>query len=610
MLTLAHLFRRLDELLKIDSLPVIKVLIPATLIYVLFFAILFKLLGRNTPVLGAIKNTWTHNNKVKRTDLALFLFLLGTMIYSLASIISSMGLGITPMNYVIVSLLTPPIIFILTYRRVSSFLLLFILVVFGITFVPIQVNIINGINVQETLSDTINIFANAHWRFSYHNPVYDALPYDSTLTVILMHMFNIEEPANALIKALMETCIVVFIILAIIILAFNLGFSFRTGVLDALFMLSLPYLAFWIPPTNFSIAFMMLFITILIRSLTKGHRTSDLIVIVISLIAGILAHQMSVLILSIPLFILLTNTVIEEKNKTRLLSIVIILGLIVYLLYLTYTEALEVAYGYLRIYTTSLERLGYIEGRQSSFEATVPRTVDALYPLPIALVVAFLLNLFIEIVSRKNNKNVIMHYLKNKQHQFLIAIYVGIIIWGLIAGVSLATPHTFTRHFGVLLYLFVGLGTMPIFTILLNDIPKKRTLRILVVKKVLIVCIILTIIGGLLTPHNLPSHYSWVQSPLPRDYALSEFLVSKGLLSGNITFVLRTEKIYTGTSGALWAAWLKHVMIKGWNLPRYYTSQVRAITYHINSINIEDYKRLIFDSSKIYSSYYRNVYIR
>lgn len=611
MLILEYLFKKFDGFLKIDNLPIIKVLIPITLIYILFFSFLFKLLGRNILIFEAWGNAQTYNNKTKKIniiDFALFLFLLSIMAYSLAKIVLSMGLGITPISYIIVSLITPPIIFILVRREASSFLLLFILVSFGTIYVPIQVNIVNGVNIQETISDTINIFANAHWRFSYHNPVYDALPYDSVFTVILMSIFNIEEPTNVLIKTLMESGIVISVILTIIVLASYLGFSFEVGVLNALFILSLPYIAFYIPPTNFSTAFIIMFITMLIRLLISGSRASDLIVIGISFTAGILAHEMSVLILLIPIIIFIINIIVKESKNIKLLSKIIVLSIVVFLLFFAYTGALESTYGYLRVYTKSFSRFGYIGVTQSRFQATIPRTIDAFYPLPIAVVVAFLLNIFIKIISYKN-KYIIIYHLKDLKYQFLIAIYIGMIMVGLVAGFSLITPHTLTRHSGVFLYLFVGLGAMPILSILFNDIHKEKTVRTIIIKKILIIFIILTIIGGLITPHNLPSHYSWIQSPLPRDYTLSEFLVNKGLLSGNVTFVLRTEKIYTGASQALWVAWLKHVMVHGWKLSRYYTNPLSSTTYHIETLSSIDYKRLISSSSKIYSSYYRNVYV-
>jgi len=436
---------------------------------------------------------------------------------------------VAPLSYIllgIISLIGIYLSVILFNQNINY--ILFLTILYILSGEAVEISLMNMADLQETTLDTINIFINRSWRFSYHNPIYDILPYDSVLKVVLLDIFNLSEPAHYMPHMILNATIMILVSLIyynIPMYIFKIN-NKSVGIISILFGLSIPYLQYFVPPHNFSIAFMLVFLYTMLRQILYPINKDKNIILLLSLffLCSILSHMQSVLTLTIVMFIILINS-LHKKKKSHVQKIIqkkllMVLGLclLIFISINLVGEILRANINYINMLARSFFS-GVISAkksvyRQTSFEQT-PTILKISYPLPLFLVYSYIIALLLKIL-RKQSSNFPMN--QNVLRAILLSILISAMLLSLLAGVTLRAYHL-TRHLGTLSFLYVTL----VFPFLINCILKGRKIP----KIILHLLILFTMTMGIISPHKMPDQYSFSKSMRGatfEDYMLSEFV--------------------------------------------------------------------------------------
>jgi len=191
--------------------------------------------------------------------------------------------------------------------------------------------LVNGIEEQETTSDTINIYLNGFFRWSIHGSHYDLMPVDPVIKVALLQVAginNVFDPATA-------SAIYIAHGLAYVLLLYSL---LRTHYSNALPMVGLslilyPYSAMVglsVPPAPLSQligAIALMYILKIV--LTARYTLSDFIIISMTMTYSILAHPSALGLLLLLILLSLVNR--------KAVPIIAIVGVIIYFFKVFYT---------------------------------------------------------------------------------------------------------------------------------------------------------------------------------------------------------------------------------------------------------------------------------
>jgi hypothetical protein len=529
-LTLEELFRLLDELFGLNNFPRLYIMFIFLVISILSFIFLFRLSNRPSVVGDVALNPKVKERKVMDMLVnSLFPVSFLLLIYRVVQLFLSND-RTASVGYVASSIVAATTIMLLVLfnsKAGRERFLIVVIILFVLTGPVLEVSVLNGAKLYESTKDSVNIFLNGHWSFSYQHPIYDALPLGPVLDVFLAEILGLKDPTSAILIAISAGAIAVTTVLFVILFCHYLRFSTKIGLLTAMVICSLPYLQFTLPSSNYSFMFMIMFIVLLTKCSTDGFKRSYTVLTYITLGSAMFAHEMAILVLAIPAILL------SSKHRHGVLggrlSKIIWTGSIIFLSINLYTRALPATYSYLYAYAQGLLRNPTIASARISSFGYVPVSNQLVYLLPIALVSAYVFNLLTYFASGNHIP------LRGRSPRLLMSLYAGGVLVAFLAGISLVGTVPITRHFGIFAYLCLGLGTAPIFAMLIGDGTEKGASTL--AGKILIVFMILTIILGFLTPHEMPdqfSHSTAERGGILEDYALSEFLASRSLFSGKI----------------------------------------------------------------------------
>ena len=408
-------------------------------------------------------------------------------------------------------------------------LLIFLVVAFVITSTVLEVAVLNGAQLLEPTQDSVNIFATGHWSFSYQNPIYATLPIGPVLDAICANVLGIKDVTNPLLWVISGSAISLVTVLSIILFCRFAGFSTRVGLLTALFVSSLPYLQFNLPSSNFSFTFVTLFLALLAKSFSSGFNRSNTALGFLFFAVALLAHEMAILILVVPIAVLIIVYVKHSGTLLRWRLLAIIWFGSSFLLVLNlYTGALQATASWLNLFMGGVFHRLTVSTRVSSF-TYLPTSMRLVYFLPFVFVGAFIFCFLINPAFRRN-----LQIGENPRVRiFLFGLYGGTAVLASLTAFTMFGSFPITRHLGVFASLCLGLGTAPIFSMLSENgsINSSRAraraakgLRILLIS----LAILIVILSGL-TPHKMPDQYSSTASErggVFEDYRLSEFLAN------------------------------------------------------------------------------------
>jgi len=227
--------------------------------------------------------------------------------------------------------------------------LLLVLIVLQIAFFGSR-PLVNGIEEQETTSDTINIYMNSFFRWSIHGGHYDLAPVDSIIKVFLLRVTgidNIFDPATA-----SAIYIAHGLAYALLLYAFLKSLHADRNTILALVGLALslhPYSAMVglsIPPAPLSQLMGSISLLFVLKILaTKRFAVTDLVVVVLTLTYSVLAHPSSLgLLLLIATFTVVSSI---DQNSRRAVLLIALVGFTVYFAKTLYTAFVQGFVNYL-----------------------------------------------------------------------------------------------------------------------------------------------------------------------------------------------------------------------------------------------------------------------
>jgi len=604
---LEDFFTFVDKLLRIEYMPLAYVSVLPMAIFTPLLAILFWMLDISTIRRGG------EVGSKGVLSLAPSILCLAIVVYRAMHLFLLLGARTASLEYIVSTVMTAFVLMSLLLMRpkmVKEQFLLFLTLVFVLAGSSLEVNLLNYVDAQETTLDTLNIFITGGWRFSYHSGTYDALPYDCVLKVFMLNILGLKEPTCVIPDMILDCSIAVVTTFSVILFVRYLNLPFTVGLLTAITLSSMGYLGPTVPPGNFSLMFSILFIAILSKCMVNGFRQSYVLLMNVFFACGILAHEMTALLL-IPLGILFFSLVYSTKVRGegggihRYLKLLICFCLVVWLTILVYTGMLMITYAYVHRYVQNL--LGGIAtgpGRTTRSFEYMPVSIKVVYLLPLAIVCAFMVNIFKDMVFKQRT------LFKNKTLDSLfMSIYIGGIVTGLASGLSLLGHYTMTAHLGAFAFLYMGLGMVPIFARLLYGRIKKR--RSVIAKRLLIAIIIIVVSLGFLTPHKMPDQYVYSESlrgGTLEDYNFSEFLIGHTQTSSKSyeIIVVQTSNTTKGTlTAALPISLLKYLLLTKEPPPpatifhQYYASDLDQTA-----------KADLMSKPMVYSSGYYDVFIK
>jgi hypothetical protein len=408
-------------------------------------------------------------------------------------------------------------------------LMVFLVVAFVITSTVLEVAVLNGVQLLEPTQDSVNIFTAGHWSFSYQNPIYDTLPTGPVLDAIFANVLGIRDVTNPLVWVVSGSAISLVTVLSIILFCRFAGFSTKVGLLTALFASSLPYLQYNLPSSNFSFMSITLFMALSAKSFSSRFNRSNTSLGFLFFAVAMLAHEMAILILVVPLaaLIILFTKHPGTLLRWRLLAI-IWFGSSFLLILNVYTRASQATVSWLNLFINGVFHRLTISTRVSSF-TYLPTSVRLVYFLPFVFVGAFILCFLVNSAFRRN----FQIGMNPRIHIFLGGLYGGTVALASLTAFTMFGSVPITRHIGVLASLCLGLGAAPIFSMISRNgsLGPSRTLSTAVkgLQSLLISLAILIIILSGLTPHKMPDQFSNTVSErggVLDDYRLSEFLAT------------------------------------------------------------------------------------
>lgn len=535
---LQRFFEYLDKVLGITNIPYLFIaLVPLIIFVTVLILIFWNLESRRSD-----SHVATESKRKRFSEILLLIYFTSiccAMVEVLKNAFASLFTG--SIIFIIAKIVAMATLFFtgLTYER--RYLALYCLSSYlFIILSSLENNLAMQIHAGETIVDTINIYDNGHWCLSYHNPVYDALPYDSVLSVFLMYILNISDPTSIFPKILIdESC---SLLLACVMVMFaRRSKAERCCIPLALFTLSLPYLTLEIPPLNLSIVFVALVIFMVFKMLNRRVGMDGLLLLLF-FGCGILAHSQSVQVL-IPLMIIglffefkrFWHSEIDKTNGIRF-SHLIITCVIIYAIYLAYTAALEATYEYIRSYVT-LRLTGVLTSPSNAF-TNVPNSVKLFYTPPLAPSLAwlgcYLLRKGTNLIRGRRSK----FFREISPYNMLIFVLcISELIAGMISAYSLFGGRAVNKHLAILAYVYGAFAAFPAF-VLAFDKPCPTKLA----KLLLLVTLLFITVGGFLTPHRMFGQYVWPPLHNKNDYRTSEWLVNHGIESAsqqyNLTMVI------------------------------------------------------------------------
>lgn len=320
--------------------------------------------------------------------------------------------------------------------RISRTLLL-ITTVLLVTSLASQA-IVNGIEEQETTSDTINIYIKGYFRYSLHASWYNLMPFDSTMQVIMLRVLGIHDIFNPYTATAMFTVAGLLATLLIYALLKNKKEKeavYLTPFVIMLFPYSLgPVLS--TPPDNIALAFDYAFIAYtLIRLEEGGLNRSDAVILILIGTAAILAHPYG-LVTAIFLMIIIISIYITKqkhtmnisgKTTTSILTTLLVVILIIWFSKMIYTW-LQGAAGWINTFINSIiealtihEPLTVITTRNLGYSAIPRISITGFAVLPAVASVYTLLILIRGIVNRRLNMQDVLLVLT-------MAVYVALVL--------------------------------------------------------------------------------------------------------------------------------------------------------------------------------------
>jgi|GEM_PF-4886766 len=561
---LQRFFEHLDKILGITHLPYLFIaLIPLAILVTVFVLIFWDLRNHESGVYTITEiRREEASNKINILLLVVYFSAIG---YALGELFGSTSSSyfVGSIAFIVAKIAATIALFFISLKCERHYLVLTCLYLLT-TLGSLENNLAAPIYTGETVVDTINIYVNGHWFFSFHNPVYDALPYDSVLTVFLMHILGISDPINIFPKILVDVNSSFLLISIMLLFAKRLGGE-RCRFPLALFTISMPYLTMEIPPINFGIVFSALVIFLMFKKLKQQTRWDGLL-LVLFFGCGILAHPLSVTTL---LPMLMLSLLFELKGKQgsgsgRVKSPPIIVCAIIYFTYLVYTASLEATYGYLRRYLV-LERSIVFTFPLNLF-TDVPNFIKLFYTPFLAPSLAWLIYHFLQgVVNQARGKK--FKLLREDSYDALILLLcISELIFGATATFPLLAGEEVNRHLAIAACVCGAFATFPVFLFAFDKaLPKKLI-------KLLLVTLLLITVGGVLTPHKMFDQYVWPPLHNGNDYRISEWLMNHGPGLTNqydITIVVNGSWGMRSPSPPLHISAFKHA-ITNQTLPRYH----------------------------------------
>jgi len=544
-LTVEQLFRQLDKILGLSLFSQSSATLIFTVLSFLFLTLVFwfwskdiaesKRLRESNTNLVPSKTTQKQFSKMNTIrewlprTLILLSFIL--LVYRAVSLLLSVERTASE-GYVVSSVLAALTIMMAVFlnrEKSGEKLLIFLVVAYVITSTVLEVGVLNGAQLLEPTQDSVNIFTTGHWSFSYQNPIYATLPVGPVLDAICANVLGIKDVTNPLVWVISGSAISLVTVLSIILFCRFVGFSTRVGLLTALFVSSLPYLQFNLPSSNFSFMFITLFLALLAKSFSSEFNRSSTALGFLFFAVALLAHEMAILILVVPIAILIIVQVTHPRNlyRWRLLAI-IWFGSSFFLVLNLYTGALQATASWLNLFVGGVFHKLIVSTRVSSF-TYLPTSMRLVYFLPFVFVGAFIFCFLINPVFRKN-----LRIGENPRVRiFMFGLYGGTVVLASLMAFTMFGSLPITRHLGVFASLCSGLGAAPIFSMLSENgslnLSRARAraakgLRILLIS----LAILIVILSGL-TPHKMPDQFSNTAAErggVLEDYRLSEFLAN------------------------------------------------------------------------------------
>lgn len=601
-MTVEEVFQQLDKILGLANLPQTYSMIIFFVLFALAFAFLLRCTSRNTkndnP--GLCQNT--KREKLKDTLLKASLPLCYLLLFYRAAQLLFINDRTASTGYVASSVLAAGLLMLLIFlnsdKNKEKFLM-FAVVLFVLASEPLEVSISHGANLAESSLDTVNIFVRDQWRFSYHHPIYSVLPWDSVLDVFLTRILGLGDPTSFVVKAIAESSIALVTVLSVILFASYLGFPTKVGLLTAMLTASLPYLQFALAPTNFSFMFMVMFIMVLTKCFTSKFIRPYTMLMSVLLASSIIAHEMAVLVLSIPL----VSLIFAWRSRFReRFSTILLIGFLTFLTMNLHEVVMRATYSYLNLYFSGLFRIPVFGGRSTISEfQNMALSVKLLYILPIAVVGAYVLNLFMDYASKRHIS------IKGKARSLQMSVHAAATASILLSGFSLIGTFPITRHFGLFAFVCLGLSSAPIFAVLVEKDPKKKHAGL--PRTILVVTMIMVVTLGFLTPHKLPDQYvhsAALSGGVIEDYMTTEFLANHSFFKGDIKeidFVVHTPFVTKDTLGlALPVSVLKYTLLNELEEPP-------RIVFNIYDDSDPASDRGILVKSLVYNSQYYEVFI-
>jgi hypothetical protein len=358
--------------------------------------------------------------------------------------------------------------------------------------------LVNGIDEQETTSDTINIFLNGFFRWSIHGNHYDLAPVDSITKVILLRttgINNIFDPATA------STIYVAHGIMAILLLYSFLKFISR-NLAPALIGLSLflyPYSAIVglsMPPAPLSQLMGVAYLALTLRGIIAKHVSmAPGLIMALFLVYSILAHPSSIGLLLLVGSILIVSRHYIEQNTRNTIIMTLLIGLVAYFSKTLYTAFIQGFAGYLSMLKdyivqalTTEENLTGFTTRNLGYSA-LPRTALTGFAVFPAIVTGYTLV-------------VVIHTLRRKRIDVLDSILLSaMIVYGLFFIVAYLTGVGGVSQSRI---LFNGIQPYVELVFLIHLLGKNTSNKVKIIALLLLVASLNTII----TPNAIPVNYT------------------------------------------------------------------------------------------------------
>ncbi len=277
-----------------------------------------------------------------------------------------------------------------------------------IIFILAAKYLIRGLDAQETVADTINIFFNGRFAFSMHAEWYDLAPVDSLIKVALLRVLGNDNPYSPL-----ETSMIALSLgLSIYLIVYNYVKNKRIlrsliPLIPALLMIH-PYSFLsevFIPPTNIATALALTTIMRLISpSRNQTQYISNLLIAGTLFTVSALAHPFSLIALMFVILIILSKY-IATRTLTKQEILILVLFLIIWLLKTIYTATIH---GIVDTYNTVMSGLFSAVKREELLRPrnvrylTLPKLALASYSVSLGIISGLALKHLYCLVKKRN----------------------------------------------------------------------------------------------------------------------------------------------------------------------------------------------------------------